>query len=123
MCLDSYLWHSLFLSSATSTIRLKLWLLSMELIGAENHNINNVDVDLDSMIITDVIRKQNTGNMTLNKIIYYILRRFKDKDIQVQHCYMEANQVKMRAVIAQMDLGNALLRFDKILSLWTNKEK
>ncbi|KAM3343654.1 hypothetical protein P3S68_025744 [Capsicum galapagoense] len=100
MCLDSYLWHSLFLSSATSTIRLKLWLLSMELIGGENHNINNVDVDLDSMIITDMIRKQNTGNMTLNKIIYYILCRIKDKDIQVQHCYMEANQVKMRAVIA-----------------------
>lgn len=58
-----------------------------------NHNITKFDIEIDSLIIANMVKNQKTVNLKLSKTISDILDNIKGKDIQVQHCYRESNQV------------------------------
>lgn len=45
------------------------------------------------MIITDMLKSQNTSNLKFNGIISDIIHNIIGNQIQVHHCYRETNQV------------------------------
>ncbi|XP_060210288.1 uncharacterized protein LOC132637170 [Lycium barbarum] len=57
------------------------------------NGINDIQMELDSLIIANMLTKQNLGNLKLKHIINKILKNVEGTNIEFLHCFREANSV------------------------------
>ncbi|WMV19749.1 hypothetical protein MTR67_013134 [Solanum verrucosum] len=57
------------------------------------HGVHNISLELDSMLITNLIKQGHSSNIFLKPIIDDIKEMVKDANMEVSHCYRESNQV------------------------------
>ncbi|KAH0649965.1 hypothetical protein KY284_029877 [Solanum tuberosum] len=51
------------------------------------------DLELDSMVITNMLKEKDTNNLKLKNIIKRIVNAMEGAEVSISHCYREANQV------------------------------
>ncbi|KAH0672661.1 hypothetical protein KY290_024899 [Solanum tuberosum] len=54
---------------------------------------NKYDLELDSMLVDNMIKDKDTKNLKLKGIIRDISHAMKGVEVNVSHCYREANQI------------------------------
>ncbi|XP_060216384.1 uncharacterized protein LOC132643881 [Lycium barbarum] len=57
------------------------------------NGINDIQMELDSQVIANMLTKQNSKNLKLKHIISKILKNVKGTNIEFLHCFREANSV------------------------------
>lgn len=57
------------------------------------NRILNFNLELDSLIISNMIKEEDTTNLKLRRIITYTSQLMKTAEVTISHCYREANQV------------------------------
>ncbi|MCE0482541.1 hypothetical protein HAX54_041370 [Datura stramonium] len=53
---------------------------------------NNIDMELDSEIITDMLLNRGNANLKLKEKIDCIVENLEGKKAEIRHCFREANQ-------------------------------
>jgi len=51
------------------------------------------DLELDSMVVTNMLEEKGTNNLKLKNIIKRIVNAMEGAEVSISHCYREANQV------------------------------
>lgn len=54
---------------------------------------NRFNLELDSLIITNMILNMDTSNLKLRKLIKDTSKIIQEAEVIISHCYREANQV------------------------------
>ena len=51
------------------------------------------DLELDTMVITNILEEKDTNNLKLKNIIKRTVNAMEGAEVSISHCYREANQV------------------------------
>lgn len=55
--------------------------------------INSFTIEMNSLVITNMLKNMNTTNLKLKKILYDTNRSVSNVKVNFTHCYREANMV------------------------------
>ncbi|KAH0674097.1 hypothetical protein KY284_025184 [Solanum tuberosum] len=58
-----------------------------------NHGYNNLQIELDSLVIANMLRNKSTNNMKIKHIVDRITNFLTGTNHHFSHCFREANQV------------------------------